>query len=552
MGIKKGEEYFLEKFNTIHNGKYKYPNFKYNSNRDIIDIECPVHGIFKQSINNHSVGKGCNKCGRDKTGLAKRSKLEDLLISFKEKHGDNYGYDRFTEFKPSHEKIDIFCKKHQEYFSQSINSHKKGTGCPKCGREKAELAKYCTQEKFLEQVIKKHGDLYDLSLVEYKDSKTKVKIICRFHGIFEIQPGNFKQGKGCLKCANDVRRSNTKTFVGKSIIKHGYNYDYSKVEYYNTVTPVTIICKHHGEFQQIPNGHLNGNGCKTCIHTVSKAETELATILKEHFTDLEQSNKKILNGLELDIFIPSKNLAIEYHGLYWHSDKFKQPNDHLIKLNKCQEKEIRLIQIFEDEWLNKKDIVLSRLFSLLGISKEKIYAKNCEIREVNSKESGKFLTENHIQGKLGASHRIGLYYNNELVSLMTFGGLRKNLGTESKEGSFELLRFCNKLNTNVIGGASKLQKYFENKYKPNEIISYADLRWSDGNLYKKLNYELVSQSEPNYFYTKGTERENRFKYRKSELVKEGFDKNKTEKQIMIERGFSRIYDAGTLKFKTKK
>ena len=131
---------------------------------------------------------------------------------------------------------------------------------------------------------------------------------------------------------------------------------------------------------------------------------------------------------------------------------------------------------------------------------------------------------------------------------MTFGGLRKNLGSTYEEGKYELLRFCNKLNTSVIGGASKLLKYFEKTYKPKEIISYADRRWSEGNLYHKLGFDFVHYSEPNYFYVNKLKRENRFKYRKSELVKQGFDENKTEKQIMEERGYSRIYDCGTIKF----
>ena len=132
---------------------------------------------------------------------------------------------------------------------------------------------------------------------------------------------------------------------------------------------------------------------------------------------------------------------------------------------------------------------------------------------------------------------------------MTFGNLRKSLGSKGEDTDYELLRFCNKTNTTVIGGASKLLKYFKKKYTYTSLISYADRRWSEGNLYKNLDFELVSKTKPNYFYTKGVYRENRFKYRKSEINKN--KENKTEREIMSELGYHRIYDAGTLKFKLK-
>ena len=135
---------------------------------------------------------------------------------------------------------------------------------------------------------------------------------------------------------------------------------------------------------------------------------------------------------------------------------------------------------------------------------------------------------------------------------MTFGAKRKSLGSKSEEECYELLRFCNKLNTTVIGGASKLLKHFVKVHNPNEIISYCDRRWSQGDLYEKLGFKFDHVSQPNYYYVIKGKRENRFKYRKSELVKQGFDKNKTEHEIMLERGIYRIYDCGTKAYIWKK
>jgi hypothetical protein len=175
----------------------------------------------------------------------------------------------------------------------------------------------------------------------------------------------------------------------------------------------------------------------------------------------------------------------------------------------------------------------------------KIWARKTVIKEVSSKDASNFLTNNHLQGNVFSKYRVGLYLHDELVSLMTFGNYRKNLGRNSKDNCFELLRFCNKNYTTVVGGASKLFNWFIKKYKPYEIISYSDIRWSVGNLYEKLGFKFIKNTKPNYFYTDGSlKRHNRFKYRKNVLIKLGYDKSLSEKEITNEIGLYRVYDCG--------
>lgn len=236
--------------------------------------------------------------------------------------------------------------------------------------------------------------------------------------------------------------------------------------------------------------------------------------------------------------------------MYWHSELFKDKNYHLNKLKLANSKGIKLINIFEDEWQYKKDIVKSRLLNLIGENTNKIYGRDCQIKEIKeSRIVSEFLDQNHIQGKVGSKVKLGLYYNDQLVSLMTFGDLRVNMGGVKKENHYELLRFCNKLNTTVIGGASKLLSYFYKNFKCEELTSYADLRWSEGKIYEILGFNKISESSPNYFYTKGDKRHNRYSFRKSELIKRGEDSSKTEKEIMKTNGYFRIYDCGNIKFK---
>ena len=206
------------------------------------------------------------------------------------------------------------------------------------------------------------------------------------------------------------------------------------------------------------------------------------------------------------------------------------------------------IFIYEDEWLLKNNIVKDRIDNILGATRNKIYARQCEVRTVERKEMMEFLDNNHIQGGINSKYSYGLYFNGELVSLMTFCGLRKNLGSKQKDNVFELLRFCNKLGYNVVGGASRLLKHFIRENNPRQIISYCDRRWSDGNLYEKLGFVRDHESQENYFYCVGGIRRNRFNYRKDVLVRNGYDENKTEKEIMFERNIMRIYDCGTIMF----
>jgi hypothetical protein len=321
---------------------------------------------------------------------------------------------------------------------------------------------------------------------------------------------------------------------------------------------VSNYCQKHQEFKISKNNYqsrlrLNVNQCTECYPISdlrSISEREVLTYIRDSLND-QTIDKGCIENKEIDVFISNKNLAIEYDGLYWHSNKYVDKKYHLDKTELCEKQNIQLLHIFEDEWIFKRDIVKSIINNKLGVSHNKIYARKTEIREISdNKIVSDFLNNNHIQGFVGSKVKLGLYYKNELVSLMTFGSNRKSMGKESKENEYELLRFCNKLNTNVVGGASKLLKYFIKNYNPKKITTYADRRYSNGNLYTKLDFNLVTTTEPNYWYFKKNElkRYYRFNFRKDVLVKEGYDKNKTEKEIMLERGYLWIYDCGNYKY----
>ena len=279
----------------------------------------------------------------------------------------------------------------------------------------------------------------------------------------------------------------------------------------------------------------------------SLEELALADFIHELGFEYKTYNSGFLGRYGADIVIESKKLIIEYDGLHWHSELYKDKNYHMRKTEIAESMGYRLIHIFSDEWMYKKDIVKSRICSILGKSQTRIFARKCKIRTVDFQLSSSFLDATHIQGSCKSSLQYGLYLDDELMALMTFGKSR------FKEGEYELIRYCNKLNTNVIGGASKLFSHFIKETGITDVISFADRRWSSSqSMYSTIGFVQEYITEPAYFYVNSDIRESRMKYQKHILVSQEFDESKTEHQIMLDRGMYRIYDVGHFKYKFTK
>ena len=249
--------------------------------------------------------------------------------------------------------------------------------------------------------------------------------------------------------------------------------------------------------------------------------------------------------------MPIKKIAIEVNGVYWHSESMGKYRDyHLYKTIKCDELGVKLIHILDYEWLFKKPIIKSLLLSQLGLIGNKIYARKCEIKEITDTPLlREFLDNNHIQGYTHSKINLGLYYNGDLVSVMTFG---RNRFSKNKN-EFEMIRFCNVLNTLVIGGMSKLFKHFIRYYNLNNtpIISFSDRRFFNGDGYRMLEFDFIKNTPPSYIYFKNYKILNRISCQKHKLNKllDNFDPNKTEYENMKLNGWKRVWDCGNMKFK---
>lgn len=403
----------------------------------------------------------------------------------------------------------------------------------------SKLDKDLINEKRRKTNLERHGVDNLLKLEENKvKAKEKVK---ELYGTKVYQQSEYYKNKKALERFNRLK---------DRMSDNGYKLNNLDV-YENNRFNAELECMKCGNtFTSTQVTYNKDIFCRKCVPVEKNVyENEIYEYIKSIYNgDIIKNDREIIKPKEIDILIPERKLGVEFNGIFWHTEEYGcDKNYHINKTNSMNSNGYELLHFFEDEWLNKKDIVKSILSSKLGVN-DKVYARKCVIKEIDSKTSKKFLEDNHLQGSVNSSVKIGLFYNNELVSLMTFGKLRKSLGTNHNEEYYELYRYCNKLYTNVIGGASKLLNYFIKKYTPNKVITYANLRYSNGNLYNKLGFKYVSITEPGYFYVNNHKRYHRYNFRKNKLVEEGFDSSKTEKQIMKERGYLRIWDCGNIKY----
>lgn len=253
---------------------------------------------------------------------------------------------------------------------------------------------------------------------------------------------------------------------------------------------------------------------------------------------------------QVDVFIPSLSLGIEFNGLFWHSiNGGTEKSYHLDKTNAALRQGIKLVHVFEDDWLYKREIVKSRLRNLLGRCERRLYARRCEVKQIEPAESARFLNANHLFGSGQASVHLGLFLGSELVSVMTFSRPRFN-----KSYAWELIRFASALNTVVIGGASKLFTFFRDNFlQPGDrVISYSDRCWGEGEIYRKLGFMFVKHTPPAIWYAdkRVGRRENRLKFQKHKLreLLPTFNEKLTELENMMQGGYYAVPDCGSSVF----
>lgn len=302
--------------------------------------------------------------------------------------------------------------------------------------------------------------------------------------------------------------------------------------------------KFEKSLQNLQDKKFRKSFCPNCqiVHTHhSQAETEIFEQVQAHYPLTKLGDRTQIAPYELDIWIPELNIAIEYCGLYWHSELSgaKSSDYHKNKLERCREQGIRLVTIFEDEWKHRKDTVLNMLKRLLKIPGKSVYARKCQIMEITGTTGKDFLEKNHIHGHAAASYYLGLYLAEQLVYVMSF---TKNNISRNNQGTWEIQRMAGLNGYQVPGAASRLFKYFLSQHDPAQVISYADLRWFTGDSYKNLGFEKTSDTKPGYWYIDFSHCKRKHRYSLRKTLQD--DASLTEWQNRQLQGWDRIWDCG--------
>lgn len=482
----------------------------------------------------------------------KRKSTEEIIALAKQRNGDYYDYSK-TVYINKRTKIIVTCPIHGDFTIYPYD-HIRGCGCKKCANVSSANKRTKQKDEFIKEATKLHNDKYDYSLVDYKGSNTNVTIICPKHGEFQQKPRHHLLGSGCQKCAIEERSQKRKLssdiILKRSNNVHNNKYEYLPLDNSNVQDKIEIVCPTHGVFTQRIEDHLQGRGCPFCAKQISKDENEICDLLSN--IKYERHNRTLLNGKEIDIYIPSLKLGIEYHGLRWHTDFAfgRDRNYHIGKLNQCNNNGVSLIQIFEDEWINHKEIVKCKLRHILGldINKNKIFARKCNVEVVGKETARSFLSNNHIQGYTSASVYLGLFYDKTLVAVMSF--------LEEKKEMWNLNRFATDIKYNCVGAGGKLFKYFTTHYVFKEVKSFADRRWTtnvSNNLYTKLGFSFDKFTKADYTYYNPKvakfKRFHKFGFRKQILHRKyGLPLTMTETKMVKELGYDRIWDCGLIKY----
>lgn len=553
---------FINQYNSLY-GDISFPQKVFNL---LNDYKIPKQCICGNILKFHN-GKYTSSCSI-KCANRNPDKIKSQLISHKETIQRKYGVDSVFEIDSVQEKIkktfnDNWGVNHisesKELMDKAKNNmHKRNYKEANKKRQKTCLDKYGvdniakSEQSTInaEKTSLKRYNVTHYSKTDEYSNRVKETMLSKYNIEHLMMDAEY------VKKVSIARRETMENKWIDSILEYNKedifidgNYDTKNIEFKCVKCGEHYNIIHYLLYQRYNNNHTICTICNNPKHNRSsqlQIQREIYDFIIES-TQLDIIENYIYskeNKEEIDIFIPDKHIGIEVNGLYWHSELYREKNFHINKTENCNNHNINLFHVWEDDWLYKKDIIKSMLLNKIGYTEHKIYARKCIIKEVNSKDSRLFLNENHLQGYVSAKHTLGLFYNDVLVSLMSFGNLRKSLGQTHINEHYELLRFCNKLNHSVVGGASKLFKHFIKQNKIEKIISYSNLDFGYTDFYSKLGFSYIRNTVCGYSYIVNGVRENRFKYRKDKLVSEGHDINMTEHEIMSNQGYHRIYNCG--------
>ena len=575
---------------------YTLLSTEYKGRKQKLDFICPEGHEGYITLNSFLRGSGCRTCGRIKT----RNKLKISYDKVK-KAFEAEGYTLLsTEYTNNVQPLEFICPEGHKGVIDFAH-FKRGQRCPTCGDRRLSYDD-------VKQAFTDRG--YTLVSTTYTNNKEKLKYICPEGHSGSISYAQFKQGHGCMVCFRSRRRlpyeevKHAFEEAGYTLLTKEYTSNQQPLEYvcsnghrettnyhkfsrgircptcagtkklsYEEVKKVfedsgyTLISTEYinsaGHLKYVcPKGHTGitnynnfqqGKRCPSCAGNVSKAEIELRdyVISLVGSDGVKANTRSVIPPFELDIYVPSKKVAIEYCGLYWHSEVAggKAPRYHRDKMEACAARGIRLLTIFEDEFLDKPDVVKSRVKNALGFIDERVFARKCVVKQIDAQTSASFLDKYHLQGSSRRSHGWGLFYGDRLLQVLTVGKVSRAHASKvngKQVVMYELKRFATVPYVVVVGGAGKLFRAAAKFLRANGcqyIKSYSDNRYANAlnSVYETLGFTLVGESKYTPHYVLGGSR-----YRNQSLRKTPEERltGKTEWQLRREQGYDRIWDCG--------
>jgi DNA-directed RNA polymerase subunit RPC12/RpoP len=510
--------------------KYTLLSDAYVNAQTKLDVICPEGHKWKVCLADFNRGYRCKYCAGNVR----------LTIEYVREYFENEGYTLVSNaYRNTSYKLDVVCPKGHRWSVSFGNFKNGGVRCPYCSnRVKKTL-------KEVKSIFAAEG--YEVLDTEYINNSTDLTVVCpsKKH-IWKVPFTRFYYaGCRCPYCSGMAKNKNIED-VSDYFAAAGYTllsdtWDGNKVKLKAVCPEGHIVNITWNDFQQgIRCVECSGNG-------KSREEEELFCVVEGLGVDVVRNTRSIISPKELDIYIPSKKLAIEYCGLYWHSEVAGAKNRkyHRNKLDLCKEKGIRLITIFGDEYNNRPDVVISRIKNALGFSDVRVFARKCKVELINKQVGNTFLEKYHLQGSISSKYYVGLFYNDELVSVISFGAPAR--AHVRKPGRIELKRMCSKPGVSIVGGFSKMLSFSKRFLIDNgveEIISYCDMRWADlVPVYEKLGFTLLRESKATCHYL--LDNYTRRVRNQSLSLREGEKLlGKTEWELRLKQGYDRIFDCG--------
>ena len=558
MTVKKTHDEFVKDVLSATNGEYVVMGEYKNSSTPVYlkHNVCDTTYLVRPSNFLKKNGTRCPVCNT-KTNIKKTH--DEFVKEIFKLVGDEYTV--LGKYSNNKEKLEIKHNLCGNVYDVAPVKFTAGRRCPKCVNDSMRKG----HDKFLQEVFDMVGDEYKV-LTEYTKIREKIEMKHNVCGnIYTTTPGGFLfERTRCPKCAgknHSVFLSHTHDqFINR--VKEEVGDEYSILgQYISSKTKVRFVhnsihCNHF-QFDMKPSNFLNDHQrCPKCALGSHKslAESEVVEFIKDIYNgEIITSDRIILGGKEIDVYIPDLNIGFEYNGYYWHSDKFISKDYHLEKRELALSKGIHLYFIDEIDWINKKDICKARIMYAIGSNSNSIYARRTKVYIPSSYEEREFLNRNHIQGYIPSSLKVALKYDNKIVAILSFIKPRKNVNRQGDSTSLELLRFATDIDVHIPGGFSKLLKHsiplIQDKF-PNvtQISTFSDNNLSYGNLYEKNGFTLDHTSRPSYHYVYRGKKHNRFSFRKSELKSmfpEYYDPELTEFQITDQvANLHRVWNTG--------